>query len=190
MTVAVPGTGKVLSVLVHGMQDRNVTVRRCSAAACGNVCRAAKSSSVEKLIAKLRTWYMEGEGAYNGLPSNNNLCLVCRISFVISIPLCTKACHFASRSVCGQCVCGVFETRACGRSVPRPCSPSVSPQSVCMWRVSDESLRPICAEALQSLSQHASSQLKEHAADAASLAFFAMHRQKTPGGCAGEALRY
>ena len=49
-----------------------------------------------------------------------------------------------------------------------------------MCGVSDESLRPICAEALQSLSQHGSSQLKEHAADAASLAFFAMHRQKTP----------
>ncbi|XP_037090667.1 proteasome adapter and scaffold protein ECM29-like [Pollicipes pollicipes] len=97
--------GKVLSALVHGMQDRNVTVRRCCAAACGNVCRAARTSSVEKLITKLRAWYMDGE---------------------------------------------------------------------------DETLRPVCAAALQSLSQHSPSQLKEHAADAASLAFFAMHREKTP----------
>ena len=58
-------TGKVLSALVTGMQDRTVTVRRCSAAACGNVCRAAKSSSVEKLIAKLRSWYMDGEGGHH-----------------------------------------------------------------------------------------------------------------------------
>ncbi|XP_037090665.1 proteasome adapter and scaffold protein ECM29-like [Pollicipes pollicipes] len=97
--------GKVLSALVHGMQDRNVTVRRCCASACGNVCRAARTSSVEKLITKLRAWYMDGE---------------------------------------------------------------------------DETLRPVCAAALQSLSQHSPSQLKEHAADAASLAFFAMHREKTP----------
>ena len=66
--------GKVLSALVHGMQDRNVTVRRCSAAACGNVCRAARPSSVEKLIAKLRAWYLEGEGVCYEWSVRQNIC--------------------------------------------------------------------------------------------------------------------
>lgn len=53
--------GKLLSALVHGMSDRNPVIRKVYANAIGNLVKTAKSSSVEKLLSKLQTWYMEKE---------------------------------------------------------------------------------------------------------------------------------
>lgn len=56
-----PYTGKLLTVLVNGLADRNATVRRNNAAAIGHVVATAKKSSLEKLFNTLHTWYMEKE---------------------------------------------------------------------------------------------------------------------------------
>ncbi|XP_059151870.1 proteasome adapter and scaffold protein ECM29-like [Physella acuta] len=53
--------GKLLAVFLHGLNDRNATVRKSYATAIGHLVRVAKDSSVEKLIEKLKTWYMESE---------------------------------------------------------------------------------------------------------------------------------
>jgi len=51
-----PHAGKILAALVAGLSDRNAAVRRTYAAAIGQLMRAAKDSSLEKLFVKLRTW--------------------------------------------------------------------------------------------------------------------------------------
>ncbi|CAL4121852.1 unnamed protein product, partial [Meganyctiphanes norvegica] len=53
--------GKLLSALVHGLNDRNPVIRKVYANAIGNLVKTAKSSSVEKLLSKLQSWYMEKE---------------------------------------------------------------------------------------------------------------------------------
>lgn len=54
-------TGKLLAALVNGLSDRNAVVRKVYANAIGNLVKTAKASSVEKLLTKLQTWYLEKE---------------------------------------------------------------------------------------------------------------------------------
>jgi len=54
--------GKLMAAIMHGLSDRNVTVRKNYANALGNICKVAKASSIEKLIERLHSWYMEKEG--------------------------------------------------------------------------------------------------------------------------------
>lgn len=54
-------TGKLLGAFLHGLGDRNATVRKSYATAIGHLVKVAKDSSVEKLIQKLKTWYLESE---------------------------------------------------------------------------------------------------------------------------------
>lgn len=54
-------TGKILVALVNGLSDRNPVVRKVFANAIGNLIRTAKATSVEKLLAKLQTLYLERE---------------------------------------------------------------------------------------------------------------------------------
>lgn len=58
-----PYTGKLLAAFLHGLNDRNATIRKANATAIGHLVRVAKDSSVEKLIEKLKTWYLESEGS-------------------------------------------------------------------------------------------------------------------------------
>ena len=53
--------GKILMTLVNGLNDRNATLRKVFANAIGTVIKVAKPSSVEKLLNKLQTWYLEKE---------------------------------------------------------------------------------------------------------------------------------
>ncbi|XP_064476674.1 proteasome adapter and scaffold protein ECM29-like [Ornithodoros turicata] len=54
-----PHVGKLLGAFVHGLNDKNATVRKSYATAIGNLTKVAKPSSVEKLMGKMQTWYME-----------------------------------------------------------------------------------------------------------------------------------
>ncbi len=54
-----PHAGKILAAFVSGLSDTNAAVRKTYAAAIGQLMRSAKDSSLEKLFARLRTWYME-----------------------------------------------------------------------------------------------------------------------------------
>ncbi|KAG7160614.1 Proteasome adapter and scaffold protein ECM29-like [Homarus americanus] len=54
-------TGKLLAALVNGLSDRNAVVRKVYANAIGNLVKTAKASSVEKILTKLQTWYLEKE---------------------------------------------------------------------------------------------------------------------------------
>ena len=54
-------TGKILAALVNGLNDRNPVIRKVFASAIGNLVKTAKSSSIEKLLTKLQTWYLEKE---------------------------------------------------------------------------------------------------------------------------------
>ncbi|GFO03251.1 proteasome-associated protein ecm29-like protein [Plakobranchus ocellatus] len=56
-----PYAGKLLGAFLHGLGDRNATVRKSYATAIGHLVKVAKDSSVEKLIQKLKTWYLESE---------------------------------------------------------------------------------------------------------------------------------
>ena len=51
-----PHVGTLLAAFVQGLADRNAAVRKTYAGAIGQLMRAAKDSSLEKLFAKLRTW--------------------------------------------------------------------------------------------------------------------------------------
>ncbi|KAB7502624.1 Proteasome-associated protein ECM29-like protein [Armadillidium nasatum] len=54
-------TGKILTALVNGLGDRNSVVRKVFANAIGNLVKTAKVSSIDKLLAKLQSWYLEKE---------------------------------------------------------------------------------------------------------------------------------
>ncbi|CAH1134863.1 unnamed protein product [Ceutorhynchus assimilis] len=56
-----PFAGKILSTLVNGLTDRNSAVRKHNAIAIGHLVSVCKESSLEKLFAKLQTWYFERE---------------------------------------------------------------------------------------------------------------------------------
>lgn len=57
-----PYAGKILAVLVNGLTDRNSAIRKHNAVAIGHLVSVCKPSSLEKLFAKLQTWYFEREG--------------------------------------------------------------------------------------------------------------------------------
>lgn len=56
-----PYTGKFLSILLNGLTDRNIAVRKQYASAIGHLVSTAKDSSIEKLFAKLQNWYFKLE---------------------------------------------------------------------------------------------------------------------------------
>ncbi|KAH9523696.1 hypothetical protein Btru_040672 [Bulinus truncatus] len=58
-----PYTGKLLAAFLHGLNDRNSAVRKSYATAIGNLVKVSKDSSVERLIEKLKVWYLENEGS-------------------------------------------------------------------------------------------------------------------------------
>jgi proteasome component ECM29 len=47
---------------VNGLTDRNTVIRKNYAVTIGHLVSTAKDSSLEKLFAKIRTWYFEKEG--------------------------------------------------------------------------------------------------------------------------------
>lgn len=58
-----PYSGKLMSALLNGIHDRSSVVQKAFARAIGHLVRTAKDSSVEKLLQKLNTWYLEKEEA-------------------------------------------------------------------------------------------------------------------------------
>uniref|UniRef100_A0A3B5ATH9 Ecm29 proteasome adaptor and scaffold n=1 Tax=Stegastes partitus TaxID=144197 RepID=A0A3B5ATH9_9TELE len=56
-----PYSGKLMSALLNGIHDRSTVVQKSFAFALGHLVRTAKDSSVEKLLLKLNTWYLEKE---------------------------------------------------------------------------------------------------------------------------------
>lgn len=56
-----PHAGKLMSAFLSGLSDRNASIRKSYASALGQLVKVAKDSSVEKLIGRLRTWYLEKE---------------------------------------------------------------------------------------------------------------------------------
>uniref|UniRef100_A0A4W6G792 Ecm29 proteasome adaptor and scaffold n=1 Tax=Lates calcarifer TaxID=8187 RepID=A0A4W6G792_LATCA len=56
-----PYSGKLMSALLNGIHDRSTVVQKAFAFALGHLVRSAKDSSVEKLLLKLNTWYLEKE---------------------------------------------------------------------------------------------------------------------------------
>ncbi|MEQ2306110.1 hypothetical protein AMECASPLE_004693 [Ameca splendens] len=56
-----PYSGKLMSALLNGIHDRSTVVQKAFAFALGHLVRAAKDSSVEKLLLKLSNWYVEKE---------------------------------------------------------------------------------------------------------------------------------
>ncbi|WAR24119.1 ECM29-like protein [Mya arenaria] len=59
---------KLMGAFLNGVADRNMAVRKSYALALGHLVRIAKDSSVEKLITRMRSWYLEKEeeAAHNG----------------------------------------------------------------------------------------------------------------------------
>ncbi|RXN25525.1 proteasome-associated ECM29-like protein [Labeo rohita] len=58
-----PYSGKLMSALLNGSNDRSSVIQKSFAFAIGHLVRTAKDSSVEKLLQKLNTWYLEKEEA-------------------------------------------------------------------------------------------------------------------------------
>ncbi|XP_072239435.1 proteasome adapter and scaffold protein ECM29 [Leuresthes tenuis] len=56
-----PYSGKLMSALLNGIHDRSTVVQKAFAFALGHLVRTAKDSSVEKLLLKLSSWYLEKE---------------------------------------------------------------------------------------------------------------------------------
>lgn len=56
-----PYSGKLMSALLNGIHDRSTVVQKQFAFALGHLVRTAKDSSVEKLLLKLNSWYLEKE---------------------------------------------------------------------------------------------------------------------------------
>jgi hypothetical protein len=57
--------GKLLAALLNGLTDRNAVIRKNYAISIGHLVSTAKDSSLEKLFAKIKTWYFEKEGNKN-----------------------------------------------------------------------------------------------------------------------------
>ncbi|XP_042172007.1 LOW QUALITY PROTEIN: proteasome adapter and scaffold protein ECM29-like [Oncorhynchus tshawytscha] len=56
-----PYSGKLMSALLNGIHDRSSVVQKAFSFALGHLVRTSKDSSVEKLLLKLNTWYLEKE---------------------------------------------------------------------------------------------------------------------------------
>ncbi|KAL3868785.1 hypothetical protein ACJMK2_041546 [Sinanodonta woodiana] len=63
-----PHAGKLMGAFLHGLSDRNQSVRKSYALALGQLVKVAKDNSVEKLIVRLKSWYLEkeDEASHNG----------------------------------------------------------------------------------------------------------------------------
>ncbi|XP_053393707.1 proteasome adapter and scaffold protein ECM29-like [Mercenaria mercenaria] len=83
-----PHAGKLMAAFLHGVADRNMSVRKSYAMALGHLVRIGKDSSVEKLITRMRSWYLEKEGLLYRRP---NIYLLNRSETFIRIP---KILHF------------------------------------------------------------------------------------------------
>lgn len=59
--------GKLLAALVSGLTDRNTAIRKTYSSTVGHVARSAKDSSIDKLLEKLRSVYLEKEGIFISL---------------------------------------------------------------------------------------------------------------------------
>ncbi|PIK34534.1 putative proteasome-associated protein ECM29-like [Apostichopus japonicus] len=57
-----PFAGKILGSLLSGLNDKSSAVRKLNATAIGHLVKTAKDSSVEKLLKRLHSWYMEKDG--------------------------------------------------------------------------------------------------------------------------------
>ncbi|CAG5117500.1 unnamed protein product, partial [Candidula unifasciata] len=80
-----PYAGKLLAAFLHGLNDRNATVRKANATAISHLVRIAKDSSVEKLIQKLKTWYLENDG-----PNTHHACSVTLQAIAKNSPDCLR----------------------------------------------------------------------------------------------------
>uniref|UniRef100_A0A672KFT5 Proteasome-associated protein ECM29 homolog n=1 Tax=Sinocyclocheilus grahami TaxID=75366 RepID=A0A672KFT5_SINGR len=58
-----PYSGKLMSSLLNGINDRSSVIQKSFAFAIGHLVRTAKDGSVEKLLQKMNTWYLEKEEA-------------------------------------------------------------------------------------------------------------------------------
>uniref|UniRef100_A0A671ME43 Proteasome-associated protein ECM29 homolog n=1 Tax=Sinocyclocheilus anshuiensis TaxID=1608454 RepID=A0A671ME43_9TELE len=67
-----PYSGKLMSSLLNGINDRSSVIQKSFAFAIGHLVRTTKDSSVEKLLQKMNTWYLEKEEA----PYKSSCCLV------------------------------------------------------------------------------------------------------------------
>uniref|UniRef100_A0A8B9QKQ3 Ecm29 proteasome adaptor and scaffold n=1 Tax=Apteryx owenii TaxID=8824 RepID=A0A8B9QKQ3_APTOW len=56
-----PYSGRLMSALLSGLTDRNSVVQKSFAFAMGHLVRTCRDSSIEKLLHKLSSWYMEKE---------------------------------------------------------------------------------------------------------------------------------
>ncbi|XP_041357221.1 proteasome adapter and scaffold protein ECM29-like [Gigantopelta aegis] len=56
-----PHAGKLMGAFLHGLADRNLSVRKAYASTLGNLAKIAKDSSLEKLITRLKSYYLEKE---------------------------------------------------------------------------------------------------------------------------------
>ncbi|KAK7166459.1 hypothetical protein R3I93_006281 [Phoxinus phoxinus] len=56
-----PYSGKLMSALLNGINDRSSVIQKSFAFAIGHLVRTSKDGSVEKLLQKLNTWYLEKE---------------------------------------------------------------------------------------------------------------------------------
>ncbi|ESP05333.1 hypothetical protein LOTGIDRAFT_103320 [Lottia gigantea] len=56
-----PYAGKLMASFLNGACDRNLSVRKYYSSALGHLSKIAKDSSVEKLIARIKSWYLEKE---------------------------------------------------------------------------------------------------------------------------------
>uniref|UniRef100_A0AAY4AG20 Ecm29 proteasome adaptor and scaffold n=1 Tax=Denticeps clupeoides TaxID=299321 RepID=A0AAY4AG20_9TELE len=56
-----PYSGKLMTALLNGIHDRSSVVQKAFAFAIGHLVRTAKDNSIEKLLLKLNTWYLEKE---------------------------------------------------------------------------------------------------------------------------------
>ncbi|XP_076462653.1 proteasome adapter and scaffold protein ECM29-like isoform X2 [Babylonia areolata] len=56
-----PHAGKLMGAFLQGLNDRNSSVRKNYATALAHLVKVGKDSSTEKLITKLKTWYLDHE---------------------------------------------------------------------------------------------------------------------------------
>ncbi|XP_070194752.1 proteasome adapter and scaffold protein ECM29-like isoform X2 [Littorina saxatilis] len=56
-----PHAGKLMGAFLQGLNDRNSSVRKNYASALAHLVKVGKDSSTEKLITKLKTWYLDQE---------------------------------------------------------------------------------------------------------------------------------
>ncbi|XP_071853904.1 proteasome adapter and scaffold protein ECM29-like [Apostichopus japonicus] len=66
-----PFAGKILGSLLSGLNDKSSAVRKLNATAIGHLVKTAKDSSVEKLLKRLHSWYMEKDDSSLHLACGN-----------------------------------------------------------------------------------------------------------------------